>query len=326
MNSERHRSLRLVAAASLAALLVPFAGAQTYPTQPLKFVVPFTPGTGIDIIARTVGPRLAQRLGQPVVVENRAGASGNIGTESVARSKPDGHTLLVTASTFVTNRSLFRNLPYDPAKDFTPIALSAWGTLLIAAHPATPYGTVKELIATANAQPGKLNYASPGVGTPHHLAMELFKSAAGVDIVHVPYKGTAGAVTDLLGGQIGLMSLPIHVALPQVRAGKLKALAVGSPQRSPLAPDLPTLAESGFPGIESDIWYAFFAPQGTPRDVVQRLNAELKTILATPEIRTAFQAQGLEPAYSSPEELRALVEKDLAKWDRVVREAKIQAE
>jgi tripartite-type tricarboxylate transporter receptor subunit TctC len=261
-----------------------------------------------------------------VVVENRAGASGNIGTELVAKSKPDGHTILVTASTFVSNRSLFKSLPYDPAKDFAPITLSAWGTLLVAAHPSVPYASVAELIAAAKAYPGKLNYGSPGVGTPHHLAMELFKNVAGINVVHGPYKGTAGAVTDLLGGQIHLMFLPIHVALPQVRAGKLKAIAVGSPQRSALAPELPTLAEGGFPGVESDIWYAFFAPQGTPREILARLNTELKTLLALPEIRTSFRSQGLEPVSSTPEAVRALVEKDLAKWDRVVREAKISPE
>ncbi|OGA01149.1 MAG: Twin-arginine translocation pathway signal [Betaproteobacteria bacterium RIFCSPLOWO2_02_67_12] len=315
----------LTAALALAAFPA-LAQAQAYPSQPIRFIVPFTPGTGIDIIARTLGPRLAERLGQPVVVENRAGASGNIGTELVAKSKPDGHTILVTASTFVSNRSLFRNLPYDPAKDFAPITLSAWGTLLIAAHPSTSFASVPELIAAAKANPGKLNYGSPGVGTPHHLAMELFKNVAGVDIVHVPYKGTAGAVTDLLGGQINLMFLPIHVALPQVRAGKMKAIAVGSPQRSPLAPELPTLAEGGFPGVESDIWYAFFAPQGTPREIIARLAFELTSVLALAEIKASFRTQGLEPVASTPEAVRALVDKDLAKWERVVREAKISPE
>lgn len=318
--------IRFAVAALVLALSPALAEAQAWPSQPIRFIVPFTPGTGIDIIARSAGPRLAERLGQPVVVENRAGASGNIGTELVAKAKPDGHTVLVTASTFVSNRSLFKSLPYDPAKDFAPITLAAWGTLLVAAHPSTSFSSVPELIAAAKANPGKLNYGSPGVGTPHHLAMELFKNAAGIFVTHIPYKGTAGAVTDLLGGQIHLMFLPIHVALPQVRAGKLKALAVGSPQRSALAPELPTLAEGGFPGVESDIWYAFFAPQGTPREIVARLNLELTSVLALPDIRTSFQAQGLVPVASTPEEVRALVDRDLAKWDRVVREAKISPE
>jgi tripartite-type tricarboxylate transporter receptor subunit TctC len=318
--------LRTIIAALVLAALPGLAQAQAWPSQPIRFIVPFTPGTGIDIIARSVGPRLGERLGQPVVVENRAGASGNIGTEHVARAKPDGHTILVTASTFVSNRTLFRNLPYDPAKDFAPITLSAWGTLLVAAHPSTPFSSVPELIAAAKANPGKLNYGSPGVGTPHHLAMELFKNVAGIFVVHIPYKGTAGAVTDLLGGQIQVMFLPIHVALAQVRGGRLKALAVGSPKRSPLAPEVPTLAEGGFPGVESDIWYAFFAPQGTPRETVARLNLELTSVLALPEIGTSFRAQGLEPVSSSPEAVRELVAKDLAKWERVVREANITAE
>lgn len=315
----------IIATLALAALPV-LAQAQAWPSQPVRFIVPFTPGTGIDIIARSVGPRLSERLGQPVVVENRAGASGNIGTEHVAKAKADGYTVLVTASTFVSNRSLFRNIPYDPAKDFAPITLAAWGTLLVAAHPSLPYGSIAELIAAARAYPGRMYYGSPGIGTPHHLAMELFKNVAGINIVHVPYKGTAGAVTDLLGGQIHLMFLPIHVALPQVRGGKLKALAVGSPQRSALAPELPTLAEGGYPGVESDIWYAFFAPQATPREIVARLNREIGSILAAPEIRASFQAQGMVPVSSPPNDVRALVEKDLAKWERVVREAKISAE
>lgn len=318
--------IRFPIAAIVLALAPALAQAQAWPSQPVRFIVPFTPGTGIDIIARSAGPRLAERLGQPVVVENRAGASGNIGTELVAKAKPDGHTVLVTASTFVSNRSLFKSLPYDPAKDFAPVTLAAWGTLLIAAHPSTSFSTVPELIAAAKANPGKLNYGSPGVGTPHHLAMELFKNTAGIFVTHIPYKGTAGAVTDLLGGQIHLMFLPIHVALPQVRAGKLKALAVGSPKRSALAPELPTLAEGGFPGVESDIWYAFFAPQGTPREIVARLNLELTSVLALPEIRTSFQTQGLVPVASTPEEVRVLVDKDLAKWTRVVREANISPE
>ena len=319
------RRLFILLAAACAAS--PATGlAQAYPSQPIRFIVPFTPGTGIDIIARSVGQRLSERIGQAVVVENRAGASGNIGTELAAKAKPDGYTVLVTVSTFVANRPLFKNVPYDPVKDFAPITLSAWGSLLIVAHPSTGFSTVPELVAAAKASPGKLNYGSPGVGTPHHISMELFKNVTGVAVVHVPYKGTAGAVTDLLGGQINLMFLPIHVALPHVRAGKLKALAVSSPQRSGLAPDVPTLSETGIQGVEVDMWYAFFAPHGTPKEVIARLNSEMRAILGTPEIRASFLAQGLEPTASTPEEVRSLVEKDLVKWERVVREAKISPE
>ena len=318
---------RLIALLAVACALSPgLAVAQAYPSQPIRFIVPFTPGTGIDIIARSVGQRLSERIGQAVVVENRAGASGNIGTELAAKAKPDGYTVLVTVSTFVANRPLFKNVPYDPVKDFAPITLSAWGSLLIVAHPSTGFSTVPELVAAAKASPGKLNYGSPGVGTPHHISMELFKNVTGVAVVHVPYKGTAGAVTDLLGGQINLMFLPIHVALPHVRAGKLKALAVSSPQRSGLAPDVPTLSETGIQGVEVDMWYAFFAPHGTPKEVIARLNSEMRAILGTPEIRASFLAQGLEPTASTPEEVRSLVEKDLVKWERVVREAKISPE
>jgi tripartite-type tricarboxylate transporter receptor subunit TctC len=319
-----------IAAVLLAALPVLLcaggAVADDYPSRPIRMVAPAPAGGASDIYARLIAAKISPMLGRPVLIDNRVGAAGRIGYEHVAKSAPDGYTLVLATAAILLQRAMYISLPYDPAKDFAPITLSAWGTLLIAAHPSTSFASVPELIAAAKANPGKLNYGSPGVGTPHHLAMELFRGAAGLEIVHVPYKGTAGAVTDLLGGQINLMFLPIHVALPQVRAGKLKAIAVGSPQRSSLAPDLPTLAEGGFPGVESDIWYAFFAPQGTAREIVARLNLELTAVLALPEIRTTFQPQGLEPVWSTPEAVRQLVDKDLAKWERVVREAKITPE
>jgi tripartite-type tricarboxylate transporter receptor subunit TctC len=302
------------------------APAQTYPDRAITIVVPFTPGTGIDIIARILGQRIAERWGQPVVIDNKPGASGNIGTEAVARGRPDGHTLLMTVNTFVMNYSLFKSVPYDPLRDFEPIGLAAWGSLLMVANASAPFDSVAALVRGAKAQPGKIAYASPGVGTPHHMSMELFKNVAGVDLLHVPYKGTAGAVNDLLSGQVPLMFLPIHVALPHVKSGRIRALAIGSPQRAQSAPDVPTLRELGFNGVDVDMWYGLVAPRATPREIIAKWNAEMKAILGLAEVRASFAAQGLEPAHSTPEEFRALIETDLGRWTRVVREAKISAD
>jgi tripartite-type tricarboxylate transporter receptor subunit TctC len=296
-----------------------------YPARPIKLVVPFTPGTGIDILARTWGQKLQERLKVPVVVENRPGASGNIGTEAVAKAPPDGYTLLFTATTLVQTVVLYKTVPYDP-KVMTPIGIAAIGNLSLVANPSVPARTVAELVAFAKAQPGKLNYASPGNATPHHLAMELFKLHFGLQMVHVPYKGTAGAVTDLLGGQIQLMFLPVHVALPQVQAGKLNMLASGGLQRSPATPDVPSLAESGVKDIDVDIWYALLGPAGLPREVVTLLNGELIAILRDPEVRAGLLKQGLNPVTGTPAELSKLIETDLERWGRVVREARISAD
>lgn len=293
---------------------------------PLKLIVPFTPGTGIDIVARTVGPRLSQRLGRSVVVENRAGASGNIGTEAVVRSPADGNTLLVSVNTLVMNRGLYPQLPFDPVKDLVPVSLTSWGQLLLVAHPGTGFKTAADLVAAARARPGRLNYASPGVGTPHHMSMELFKQTAGVFLTHIPYRGTAQAVTDLLGGQVDAMFLPIHVALPHVRTGKLAALAIGSDKRHALLPDVPTIEQAKAGKVNVDMWYGIFAPPGTPPEQVARLNRELADILAAPEVRTAFQSQGMDPATSTPEEFRRLVERDADRWAQLVKRQGIKAE
>jgi tripartite-type tricarboxylate transporter receptor subunit TctC len=293
---------------------------------PLRLVVPFTPGTGIDLIARTVGPKLGERLGRPVVVENRAGASGNIGTEAVVRSEPNGATLLVSVNTLVMNRSLYPQLPFDPVKDLVPVTLTSWGQLLLVTHPKSGLRTAAELVAAAKARPGRLNYASPGVGTPHHMSMELFKQTAGVFLTHIPYRGTAQAVTDLIGGQVDAMFLPIHVALPQIKGGKLVALGIGSDKRHPLLPELPTLTEAKAGKVNVDMWYGIFAPPGTSPDLVGRLNRELKEILASPEVRTAFQGQGMDPATSSPEEFRQLVGRDAQRWEELIRRQGIKAE
>jgi tripartite-type tricarboxylate transporter receptor subunit TctC len=323
----------LVRAAAAAFALCGFASFAQAPQPapasagvPLKLIVPFTPGTGIDIVARTVGPRLSQRLSRPVVVENRAGASGNIGTEAVVRSSADGNTLLVSVNTLVMNKSLYPQLPFDPLKDLVPVSLTSWGQLILVTPPAAGFKTARDLVAAARARPGKLNYASPGVGTPHHMSMELFKQTAGVFLTHIPYRGTAQAVTDLLGGQVDAMFLPIHVALPHVKAGKLVALGIGSAKRHPLLPDLPTLKEAQAGDVDVDMWFGIFAPPGTPPEQVQKLNRELKDILATADVRTAFQTQGMDPATSSPEEFRRLVARDAERWADVVRRANIKAE
>ena len=318
-------ALALAAALMLAAL--PAVHAQErYPGRPIHLIVPFTAGTGIDILARTIGQKLSERLKVPVVVENRAGASGNIGTEAVAKSAADGYTLLMTASTIVQNAALSRSVPYDPVRGFAPIGQSAIGNLALAVHPTVAAKSVAEFVALAKAQPGRLNYASPGNGTPHHLAMELFKVNFGIDVTHVPYKGTAGAVTDLLGGQVQAMLLPVHVALPHARAGKLRILAAGGSRRSLVMPELPSLAEEGVRDIDVDIWYALFGPAGLPRELVSLLNAEMGAILAQPEVRENLLKQGLNPVTGTPEELARLVETDLERWTRVVRAARISSD
>jgi tripartite-type tricarboxylate transporter receptor subunit TctC len=314
-------AIALCSLASLAQAPAPAAAG-----VPLKLIVPFTPGTGIDIVARTVGPRLSQRLNRPVVVENRTGASGNIGTEAVVRAPADGNTLLVSVTTLVMNKSLYPQLPFDPVKDLVPVSLTSWGQLILVAPASAGFRTARDLVAAAKAKPGRLNYASPGVGTPHHMSMELFKQTAGVFLTHIPYRGTAQAVTDLLGGQVDAMFLPIHVALPHVKGGKLVALGIGSEQRHPLLPDVPTLKEAQAGDVNVDMWYGIFAPPGTSAEQVQKLNRELKDILAAPEVRTAFQGQGMDPATSSPEEFRRLVARDAERWAGVVRNANIKAE
>ena len=300
--------------------------ALAWPDQPIRLVVPFTPAGGPDIIARFVAERLSPKLGQPVMVENIPGASGNIGSQQVARARPDGQTLMSSVNTLVMNASLYKNLPYDPVTDFAPISLTAWGSLVLVANPAQKPNTLAEFIAAAKAAPKTINYGSPGVGTPHHLSMALVETETGIELVHVPYKGSAGAVQDLLGGQIGYMFLPVQVSAPHIRAGKLKAIATGSPERLPQFPDVPTLNESGLKGVDVDMWYGFFAPKGTPTDVVTRLNQEIVAILDSPEARTAFEAQGLIPATSTPAALGEIVVRDRARWADVVAKRGIQPE
>lgn len=316
------RWLPLVAAAMTSA-----APAWAWPDRPITLVVPYTPGTGIDIVARQLSARLPKTLGQPVVVDNVAGASGNIGSERVARAAPDGYTLLVQVNTLVMNKSLYRSLPYDPVNDFAPVALTSWGTLLLVTNPQVQKAhTAAELVAQAKAKPGQLTYGTPGVGTPHHLSMALLTQTSGVDMLHVPYKGTAGAVTDLLGGRLDAMFLPVHVALPHIKAGKLQALAVGSDKRVPQLPQTPTLAEAGLKMGSVDMWYGVLAPKGTPQAVIDRLNREIADVLKQPEVATIFEAQGMVPAQSTPADFGKLIAKDATRWAEVVRTGNITAE
>lgn len=320
-----HRKFRSLVF-SIAAVLV--AGpALAWPDQAITLVVPYTPGTGIDLVARQLAARLPQKLGQPVIVENVAGASGNIGSDRVARAKPDGYTLMVQVNTLVMNKSLYKSLPYDPVNDFTPVALTSWGTLLLVTNPKSQTAmTVAQVVAQAKAEPGKLTYATPGVGTPHHLAMALFVQSTGVDLLHVPYKGTAGAVTDLLGGRIDFMFLPVHVALQHIQAGKLRAVATGSAKRLPQLPQVPTLAEAGLAVDNVDMWYGVLAPKGTPAAIVERLNREIAAVVNDPDVAKAFEAQGMVPASTSPSEFGKLIVKDAKRWEDVVRRGNITAE
>jgi tripartite-type tricarboxylate transporter receptor subunit TctC len=312
-----------------AALLWPAAAAMAQPQGtevPLRLIVPFTPGTGIDLVARTVGPKLAERLKRPVVVENRVGASGNIGTEVVVRAAPDGSMLLVSVNTLVMNRSLYPQLSYDPVRDLQPVSLTSWGQLVLVAHPRTGFDTAAGLVAAARRAPGRVNYASPGVGTPHHLAMELLKKTAGVFITHIPYRGTGPAVQDLLGGQVDVMFLPIHVALAQVRAGKLVALGIGSDRRHALMPDVPTLGEAGIGAVNVDMWYGVFAPKGLPAAQLNELHREINDILRGDDVRRAFQTQGMDPATDTSEAFARLVARDADRWAEVIRTQGIKAE
>ena len=322
---------RELVAGGLAAGALAFPGARAmaqgvWPTRPVRIVVPFTPGTGMDILARTIGPKLGEAWGQPVVIENRPGASGNIGAAQVARSAPDGHTLLMGVNTLVINPSLYANMQYDPLKDLAPIGLAATGSFLLVANAKAGIASVKDLVARAKARPGELNYASPGVATPHHMAMELFKLQAGIFVVHIPFSGTGPALTQLLGGELPLMFLPVHVALPHVRGGRLVALAAGGTQRVALAPEVPTLVELGYKAVEADLWYGLLAPAGLPREIASKINDDMQKALATADLRTTLSAQGMTVTTGSPEQMAALMRKDAERWAKVVRTQGIRAE
>jgi tripartite-type tricarboxylate transporter receptor subunit TctC len=319
----------LASSGLLAASLLTGAGtalAQPYPNRPITFVVPYTPGTGIDIVARTVGPRLTQKLGQSVVVDNKPGASGNIGADAVAKAKPDGYTIMVNVNTFAITPALYKNIPYDPVKDFANITKAARGNISLVANPSTQVKTLAEFTAKAKAEPGKLSYSSPGSGTPQHLAMEVLKQRLGLDIQHIPYKGAAGATTDLLGGQVQFSILPVHTALPHARTGKLNLVAVSGESRSVLAPDAPTFAELGQKNLGLDLYFWFAAPAGTPPDVVALLNREIGAILGMPEVRESMLKQGLIPETSTPDAISGEIRNDIERWKKFIAETRITAD
>jgi tripartite-type tricarboxylate transporter receptor subunit TctC len=310
----------------LAALATGTASAQTYPSRTISIIAPFSPGTGIDILARSFGQKLSERWGVPVVVENKPGASGNIGTELAARAAGDGYTLMMTATTFALNPALSRKSRYDPLKSFAPVSLVATGLLWFAISVNTKADSMSQFVALAKSNPGKLNYASSGNGTPQHLTMELFKLTAEVDITHVPYKGAAEATKDLAGGYVDAMILPVHTIAALVQAGKVRLLAVLNEERSPVFPAVPTFREAGYPGVESSVWYGLMAPASTPPEVVRKLNGEINAILLLPEMREFLAKQGLIPAGGEPERLSKLVRVELERWTRVIAEAKIRAD
>ena len=297
------------------------ASAQNFPLKPIRFVVPLAAGGPGDVLARAIGQKLSERVGQPVVIDNRPGANTNVGTEFVAKAPPDGYTLLATASTLTINPSLYATLPYDPVKDFAPITLIALTPLILVVHPSLPVKSVKELIALARSKPGQLNYGSAGNGSALHLAGEMFNSLARVKLVHVPYKGVTGAFSDLLGGQISIMFPGAPIALPQVRAGKLRALGTTGARRTPAAPELPPIGESGLPGYEVSVWYGMLAPAGTPAAVINRLHPEISKIVQLPEIKERWAVLGAEPLHNTPEQFAAFLKADLGKWAKVVRDS-----
>jgi len=310
----------LVAASALVWTISP-AAAQKISDRAITIVAPFTAGTGIDIVARVVAEELRKRWGQTVVVENRPGASGVLGTQFVARAQPDGHTLLMTVNGHVINAAYFKNAAYAPVTSFAPISKVAIGSFMLAVHPKVPAKSAKEFVEYAKANPGKLNFSSPGIVTTHHVSMELFRLATGIDMVHVPSSGSAGAIRDLLGGEVQAMFIPIHVGLPLAQQGLIRALAVGSDTRSSLAPDIPTLAEQGIPGVNVDLWFALMAPAGTPPDLVTRYNKAVNEIISTESVRELLAKQGLIAQGSTPEALTALIGQDFDRWATVLKNA-----
>ena len=335
----RHPSLRasekaIRASAGLAAAAITLAAGihpalaqdSPYPSRAVTLVVPYTPGTGADILGRILGPRLSERWKVPVVVDNRVGTAGTIGADYVAKAAPDGHTLLFTATSFGTNPALQTNVPFDPIKSFSPVVLLASGALCVVVNPQVNAKTMPEFVELLKKNPGKLNYSSPGIGGPQHMAMELIKLEAGVNIVHVPYKEASRAVGDLVGGQVQAMVSALQTVAPQVTAGKLRMLGVMSAERTKAFPDVPTLREQGMPNLEVETWYGVFAPAGTPPAIVQRINADLNEFLKQPPVREVLAKQGLEAVGGAPDRFALLVGREIPRWKRVVAAAGIKPE
>ncbi len=316
---------------SLVALLLTclpaLAAAQTYPAKPVRIVAPFGAGSTIDIFGRLIGPKLYEAMGQPVIVENKPGAGGMIGLDYVAKSAPDGHTLIIGAlGPLAMNPALYPKAPFDPVKDFAAISLLATGPVVIAVHPSIPARNAKELADLARKRPGQLNFGSPGVGSSPHLTGELFKLITKTDIVHVPYKGNAEALTDLIGGQLSVVFTGVPPVVPLAQAGKVRLVATTGKQRLVNLPDVPTIREGGIEGADVLIWYGLVAPAATPKDVIGRLNREVVRIMALPDMREKFAQQGVDPASSTPEEFALLIRDEYARWTKVIRTAGIKLE
>ena len=310
---------RVLLAIVLSACAALSASAQGYPSRPVRIIVPFAAGGPADIYARFLGQRLQTALGQPFVIEDRPGGGSVIGTDAVAKSDPDGYTLLMMSNTHTVNESLLSHKPFQLLRDFAPVAPVNYSDLVLVVHPSVPANTLRDLIALAKSKPHELNYASSGPGTPYHMAGELFKAMAGLDIVHVPYKGSSGARTDVLGGQVQMMFDAITTMAPNVRAGKLKALGTTGKTRSPVLPEVPTVSEAGVPGYEAVIWLGVMAPAGTPKPIVERLNAEIRKIVNSAEVKDAWAKQGATPMSMSTDEFGQYLHEDIAKWAKVVK-------
>jgi tripartite-type tricarboxylate transporter receptor subunit TctC len=311
---------------ALASLLPVVAQAQDYPSRPIQFLVPYTPATTADVLARLLGAKIAQRWNVPVVVENKAGAGGIIGTDAAAKAAPDGYTFVFVATSYGTLPALTAKMPFDPIKSFTPVALLGTSAMTLVVSNNVPAKTLGEFVSLVKKQPGKINYASPGTGSSQHLAMELFKQESGMHMVHIPYKGSAGAMTDLVGGHVQAGVVSVQTASSFVQGGKLRMLGVMSRQRLPTFPDVPTFAQSGFPGMLVETWYGVLAPAGTPPAVVHKMNVELNELLAQPDVKEALAKQGVDAAGGSPERMGNLLRSELKLWSQVVTRGKIVAE
>lgn len=302
------------------------AAASAYPDRPIRIVLGFPAGGGADVVLRTITPGLAEELGQPIIVDNRPGAGGNLGMDIVAKAAPDGYTLLLAAPGLATNASLYENLPFDPAKDFAAIGMVSSVPNVLVVNPSLPYKTVAQLIAYAKSHPGELNYASSGIGTSLHLAGALFERDAGVKLTHVPYRGGPAAINDLIGGQVQMMFSVVPLAGPQIRSGKLLALAVTGQTRSPTLPDVPTMIESGLKGYTAITWNGLVAPAGTPAPIIHQINAALQKVLDRPDVQKTFAGMGQDVVKDTPEQFDAMLKDETDKWERVIKDAGIKAE
>ena len=313
--------------AAVAILYAAGAAAQAWPVKPIRLMVPFPPGGSTDIVARIVAQKLSERLGQSIVIENRGGAGGTIGTAIVAKAAPDGYTLgVASTSTHVVAPGVYAKLDYDAVKDFAPIGMMAVSPYLLAVNPAVPAQTLRELVALAKKQPGRLNYASAGVGSTTHLAMEMLKHASGTFMLHIPYNGNGPAGTALVGGQVEILFGSLPSLLPHAKSGRVRALAVGTPKRSPSLPEVPTVAESGYPGFDASLWLALMAPAGTPQPIIERLSKELLAVVTAADTREAFDKAGTEPLPGSPAELAAMIRDGVPKYAQIIKTAGVKAE